>query len=89
MAVLGLVTYLAIGLAWTLQHHGPRRWRRLGAIATLGLTLGGTLFSIYLTFLEPFVIGATCIWCLTSAIVMTLVLWAAATTSGQRSVLSP
>ncbi|WP_287908301.1 vitamin K epoxide reductase family protein [Chloroflexus sp.] len=31
----------------------------------------GTLFSLYLTFLEPFVIGATCIWCLLSAITMT------------------
>jgi uncharacterized membrane protein len=35
----------------------------------------GTLFSIYLTFLEPFVIGATCAWCLTSAIIMTALLW--------------
>jgi len=42
----------------------------LGALA-----LGGTLFSIYLTFLEPFVIGATCAWCLASAILMTGLLW--------------
>ena len=32
----------------------------------------GVLFSIYLTFLEPFVIGATCLWCLSSATIMTL-----------------
>ena len=38
------------------------------------MTFGGTLFSIYLTFLEPFVIGAVCAWCLTSAVVMTLLL---------------
>ena len=83
MAVLGLMTYIAIGLAWALQQYryGLPRWRRLGAVFTLGLTLGGTLFSIYLTFLEPFVIGATCIWCLTSAIVMTLMLWAAGASS--------
>lgn len=31
--------------------------------------------TIHLTFLEPFVIGATCAWCLTSAVVMTLLLW--------------
>jgi uncharacterized membrane protein/thiol-disulfide isomerase/thioredoxin len=89
MAVLGLAAYVTIGLAWALQHFGPHRWRRLGALSTLGLTLGGTLFSIYLTFLEPFVIGATCLWCLTSAIVMTLMLWAAAGSSGQRSVVPP
>jgi len=34
----------------------------------------GVLFSIYLTFLEPFVIGATCAWCLSSAVIMTLLL---------------
>jgi len=38
------------------------------------MTLGGTLFSVYLTFLEPFVIRATCAWCLTSAILMTALL---------------
>jgi uncharacterized membrane protein len=37
----------------------------------LGITLFGVLFSIYLTFLEPFVIGATCAWCLASAVTMT------------------
>jgi uncharacterized membrane protein len=40
----------------------------------LGLALFGTAFSIYLTFLEPFVIGATCAWCLTSAMLMILML---------------
>ena len=35
----------------------------------------GWRFSVYLTFLEPFVIGATCMWCLGSAVVVTLLLW--------------
>jgi uncharacterized membrane protein len=35
----------------------------------------GMLFSIYLTFLEPFVIGATCAWCLASAVIMTALFW--------------
>jgi len=85
MAILGLAAYIAIGLTWVLHHYGPHRWRRSGAVATLGLTLSGTLFSVYLTFLEPFVIGATCLWCLSSAIVMTLMLWAAASTANQGS----
>ena len=42
------------------------------------MTIGGTLFSIYLTFLEPFIIGATCAWCLTSSIIMTVLLWLSA-----------
>lgn len=44
----------------------------LATLALLGMTLFGTLFSIYLTFLEPFVIGATCAWCLSSAVIITI-----------------
>ena len=39
------------------------------------MTVCGTLFSIYLTFLEPFMIGATCAWCLASAVIMTTLMW--------------
>ena len=43
-------------------------------MALFGMALFGTGFSIYLTFLEPFVIGATCMWCLSSAIILTVIL---------------
>jgi uncharacterized membrane protein len=46
----------------------------MSRLALFAIALGGTLFSIYLTFLEPFVIGATCVWCLGSALCMTLLL---------------
>jgi uncharacterized membrane protein len=35
-----------------------------------GLSLAGTLYSLYLTYLELFVIRALCPWCLASALVM-------------------
>jgi uncharacterized membrane protein len=57
----------------------------LAALALVIMAVGGTVFSIYLTFLEPFVIGATCAWCLTSAILMTVLLWL--TVTPQRLVL--
>jgi uncharacterized membrane protein len=38
------------------------------------MALFGVVFSIYLTFLEPFVIGATCMWCLSSVVIMTAIL---------------
>jgi uncharacterized membrane protein len=41
------------------------------------MSLFGVIFSIYLTFLEPFVIGATCAWCLSSAVIITVLLWLA------------
>ena len=38
-----------------------------------GMAFFGVLFSIYLTFLEPFVIGATCMWCISSAVIQTII----------------
>ncbi len=76
IGVLGFYGYTVLGLGWLLRDRGPVRWNMI--LAT-GLWLGallGTFFSIYLTVLEPFVIGATCMWCITSAVLMTLLLWA-------------
>ncbi len=71
IGVLGVMGYLAILATWSWS-----RWRVDGraALVLLGMTSFGVLFSIYLTYLEPFVIGAVCAWCLTSAVVMTLLL---------------
>ncbi len=77
VGVLGVIGYILITLAWGVQNYGRSEWRRLASIALWGMAAFGTLFSIYLTFLEPFVIGATCMWCITSAIVQTAIFWAA------------
>jgi uncharacterized membrane protein len=70
IGVLGLIGYAAISIAWWIERRSHSALKRLAALALVIMTLGDTLFSIYLTFLEPFVIGATCAWCLTSAILM-------------------
>jgi uncharacterized membrane protein/thiol-disulfide isomerase/thioredoxin len=76
VGILGLVGYgLMLGL-WVIRRTGPGGSPRLATLGLWAASLFGTLFSVYLTFLEPFVIGATCAWCLTSAVVMTLLLWA-------------
>ena len=77
VALLGLAGYVAVAAAWLAQYYGPAALRRAAALSVWGVALIGAFFSIYLTFLEPFVIGATCLWCLTSAITITLILWAA------------
>jgi uncharacterized membrane protein len=76
IGLLGFYGYTVLGLGWLLRDRGPLRWNTLLATGLWLLALLGTLFSIYLTVLEPFVIGATCMWCVTSAILMTLLLWA-------------
>jgi uncharacterized membrane protein len=71
IGVLGVLGFAAILLAWAVRRWGAGRVSSWAAIALLALTGFGVLFSIYLTFLEPFVIGATCLWCLGSAVIMT------------------
>ena len=75
IGVMGLIGYVAIIIAWLLGRFREDRLAQLATLALFGMSLFGVLFSIYLTFLEPFVIGATCAWCLTSAVLMTALLW--------------
>ena len=74
MAVFGLLGYLAIVATFIYGHWGKGPYADLAPAATFFLTAFGASFSAILTFLEPFVIGATCLWCLTSAICMGLLL---------------
>jgi uncharacterized membrane protein len=75
LGVLGLAGYAAVLLAWIVGRAGKGRNADRALILTFGLAAFGTLFSIVLTFLEPFVIGATCTWCISSALAMTGLFW--------------
>jgi uncharacterized membrane protein len=74
IGVLGLVGYVAIFVSWLIARYARNNLANFAVIFLFTMTAFGTLFSIYLTFLEPFVIGATCAWCLTSAILMTILM---------------
>jgi uncharacterized membrane protein len=73
--VVGMIGYIAIIVAWFFRQFGPASLRRLVRIALWEMGIFSVLFSSYLTFLEPFVIGATCTFCLASAVVVTIILW--------------
>ena len=75
IGILGMAGYILILLAWAGVRFGKGILASYASLTLLGLAAFGVLFSAYLTFLEPFVIGATCAWCLTSAIIMTALLW--------------
>ena len=75
IAVMGMAGYIAILVVWFFRQFGPASLKRLASLALCGLGVFSVLFSSYLTFLEPFVIGATCALCLASAIVVTIILW--------------
>jgi uncharacterized membrane protein len=65
VALLGLLTYILILASLRLRGESPL----LGGYA---LILIGFLFSAYLTYREVFTIHAICSWCVSSAIVFTL-----------------
>jgi len=75
IGVLGVIGYGLLLAGWVVSRFAKGTLAELGLILAGAVAFGGTLFSIYLTFLEPFVIGATCMWCLTSAVAITGLLW--------------
>jgi uncharacterized membrane protein len=73
VGILGLLGYIALLAAWLVRRFLPRL-EKLAALSFWGLAFFAVIFSLYLTYLEPFVIKAVCIWCLTSAVIVTLLL---------------
>lgn len=70
IGVLGVIGYVLIILAWAVGQFGPLPWSNLAKLSLLVMTFGGTLFSVYLTYLEVAVIRAVCMWCVSSALIM-------------------
>jgi len=74
IGAMGMFGYIGILTALFLNHFTKAILSDLSSMALFGMATFGTLFSIYLTFLEPFIIGATCAWCLSSAIFITAIM---------------
>lgn len=74
VGLIGLIGYIAILIAWATNRFAKGRLADLAAVALMAMTLFGVLFSLYLTYLELAVIHAVCIWCLSSAVIMALLL---------------
>ena len=72
IALLGLAAYVVIG-GLALMSTRAGAWGGRAPLAVFGLSLVGVLYSVYLTYLELFVIRAICPWCVASAVIMTLI----------------
>lgn len=70
VSLLGFVGYAVIGalLGWQSRSRGDAAY--LARLAILAVVLAGAIFSIYLTYVEFFVIRAVCPWCVVSAALM-------------------
>lgn len=74
VSMLGLAAYAIIAVllvaTLNLKLSGERQYLALLGIFTS--TMAGMVFSVYLTYVEIFVIRAICPWCLTSAVVLAI-----------------
>jgi uncharacterized membrane protein len=66
--VLGLVGYVSILISLLVPQSENTR------LATMGFTVIGFLFSAYLTYRELFSIHAICEWCVSSAVILTILM---------------
>jgi uncharacterized membrane protein len=69
VALFGVLGYSLI-LGTLILEETNDEWATFAPMLTFGLTLVGTLYSAYLTYLELFVIFAICPYCVTSAVIM-------------------
>ncbi len=72
MPLLGVAGYVLIVLLIVAESLVPAALAIEFRYALAGATAFGFLFSVYLEFLQGFVIHAFCTWCVTSGVVMTL-----------------
>lgn len=73
VALLGFGMYLAL---FALSLYGRRAGPEMLSTVTLavfGISLAGVLYSAYLTYIELAVLHAICPWCVTSALLVTLI----------------
>jgi len=72
IAVFGIVGYILLLVAALLRSDAAR-------LTSFGLALTGFGVSVYLTYLELFKIEAICQWCVSSAVLMTILMAVTAT----------
>jgi len=74
VAAWGLLFYLDVFAVALLSTFPRFEDERAFSIVLVAESLVGVLFSAWLTYLELGVIHAICIWCVTSAVIVTLIL---------------
>ena len=72
VSAFGILAYLAIAGLILLESR-IQFVKENGPLAAFGISLGGVVFSAYLTYLEFYVIHAVCPFCVTSAIIITAI----------------
>jgi len=72
VSVFGLVAYLAMAVILLLESR-LNFAKDNGPLAVFGISLAGTAFTVYLTWIELYVIHKVCPFCVASAVIITLI----------------
>lgn len=72
VAVLGIAGYSAILIVLFYENRNEF-FRKNGTLLVFGMSLTGFLFTLYLVYLELYVIKAICPFCVTSQVAMTII----------------
>lgn len=70
IAFLGVIGYGAIALGLAFQNH-IGLLKNYGHALLFSVTLFGFIYSLFLTYVEGFVLEKWCLWCVASALTMT------------------
>ncbi len=71
LGVVGLIGYAGILLVLWLEKRHPLG-KEYGNLLAMGMSFSGFIYSLYLTYLELYVIKAICPFCVASAVAITL-----------------
>ncbi len=72
VAVVGVAGYLAILALLLLEQRGDKFFRQNSPLGVFGLSVGGFGFTLYLVYIEAFILKAYCPFCVTSQVTMTI-----------------
>ena len=74
VALLGFLAYAALFILSLLNLRYQWHYRSLTSFTIFSLALVGVLYSAYLTYIELFVLHAICVWCVGSAVTISIIL---------------
>src|SRR3990172_2170166 len=80
-STIGLLLFFFIFVMTLLHDLGWEPWHKLTSSTLIALSFIGTLVSLYLTYIQLFVLKGLCNWCLTSALLI-LAIFILTVTSG-------
>ena len=68
--LLGFLMYAYLTFLSILLFRGKPEWENILSLGIYGVSLAGVIFTVYLYYLELFVLHAFCSWCIVSSIVI-------------------